>query len=575
MNHYIEEPARPGIMRLALPYWLGPKRHKAWALLAAILIIMFGGVYLNVWANRLTGQVTDALIGLKWDVLRPVLLASIAVGVGIGAKSVIGVALQDFLELDWRSTLTKKLLEDWFSSHAYYDIEREGAFANADQRITEDVKLFVQQTLNLLFNLTHVVVNVTTFTVVLWGLSGSLSLAPVGLAIMVPGYMVYVAFAFNFGNIALVHWVGKRMIGLNMERQGTEADYRFDATQVRTNAEQIAFYRGERYELERLLYRFEKVRRNFLSIIFRQAKVSMSTTIYGHLFSVLPTLVALPRYLAGEITMGGITRIAGAYGALNSSLNFFSQAYVGFTSWLAVTNRVRDLLWAINKAKARTNGFTRKLVAEQFLSTGDIQLSDPLDRSLLHIPPLCFKPGERWIVQGPSGAGKSTLLRAVAGLWPYGSGEINVPRDTTMLFLPQRSYLPTGAFKATLCYPDSVASFSDEQCRRVLELVGLAQRIPSLSAYDSWQQQLSGGEQQRVAFARVLLHRPDFVFLDEATSALDEKSESSLYTALIDALPNAAIISVAHRPALVKFHGHALQLKGTSANRLDKTPDAR
>lgn len=569
MNRNTDEPLRPGIMQLVLPYWLGPNRWKAWPLLAVVLSIMFGGVYLHVWANRLAGDVTDALIAQNWETLRPVLLASIAVGIGVGAVGAVNTALQNLLDLGWRTSLTNKLLGEWFDVRAYYDIEREGALSNADQRIAEDVRLFTDQTLTLSLNLVNVTVNIVTFTVVLWGLSGSLSLSPIGMAVAIPGYMVYVAFAYNIGNLALVHWIGKRLIGLNMEKQGTEADYRFAAMQVRTNAEQIAFYRGEQNEFQRLAYRFQKVRENFVALIIRNVKVALTTSVYGHLFAVLPTLVALPRYLAGEITMGGITRIAGAYGALSSSLNFFSQAYLGFTNLMAVSNRIRDLQWAINKARHRKSGFAIERNGADSLTTGPLQLLDPLERPLSVLAPLRFGPGERWIIRGPSGAGKSTLLRAIAGLWPYGSGEIRMPQQAKMMFLPQRSYLPTGSFKSTLCYPDPVDAFSDAACLEALDACGLGQRIKSLIEFDNWQQQLSGGEQQRVAFARVLLHRPDFVFLDEATSALDPVSETRLYTKLIELLPGATIVSVAHRASLQRFHDHTLELEPSMANRTE------
>lgn len=560
MNHYIAQPPRPGVMQLVTPYWLGPGRLKTWGLLAIVLAIMFGNVYLQVWANDLAGEVTDAMIGLKWEPLRLLLVTSILVGIGAGSVTMISVALQSILQLGWRTALTDKLLNEWLSANAYYDIEREGFLSNADQRIAEDVRLFVEQILNMALSFIQVIVSTTTFTIVLWNLSGALSLSPIGIGLVIPGYMVYVAFAYNIGNIALVHWVGKRLIGLNMERQGTEADYRFAAMQVRSNAEQIAFYRGGNNEFQRITYYFERVRENFYALIIRQAKVGLATSVYGHFFAILPILVALPRYLAGEITMGGVTQVTGAYLALSGSLSFFSQAYVSFTGLVAVSNRIRDLQWAINKAALRENGFSVVRTAQAALTTGTLTLKNPLEQTLSTLAPLHFAPGQRWIVRGPSGAGKSTLLRALAGLWPYGAGSIAVPASAAVLFLPQRSYLPTGAMKGALCYPDPPDVFDDAACWRVLSLCGLTQRIDSLDNADNWQQQLSGGEQQRVAFARVLLHRPDFVFLDEATSALDPQSEADLYTALIEELPGATIVSVAHREALMRYHGHVLEL---------------
>jgi len=560
MNNYIVQPPRPGVMQLVTPYWFGPQRLKIWGTLGIVLAIIFGNIYLQVWANELAGEVTDAMIGLKWESLRLLLVTSILVGTGAGAVTIISVALQSILQLGWRTALTDKLLEQWLGSHAYYDIEREGFLTNADQRIAEDVRLFVEQILNMVLSFIQVIVSTVTFTIVLWNLSGALSLSPIGVALVIPGYMVYVAFAYNLGNLALVHWVGKRLIGLNMEKQSTEADFRFAAMQVRSNAEQVAFYRGERNEFGRITYLFDRVRENFYDLVIRQTKVGLATSIYGNFFAILPILVALPRYLAGEITMGGVTQVTGAYLALSGSLNFFSQAYVTFTALVAVSNRIRDLQWAINKAGLRKSGYTVTLAAQPLLTTGPLVLKDPLDHTLCNLSPLSFGPGQRWIIRGPSGAGKSTLLRALAGLWPYGSGEIAIPASARMMFLPQRSYLPSGSIKAALCYPNSQESFSDAACWEVLAMCGLTQRVSTLENADNWQQQLSGGEQQRVAFARVLLHRPDFVFLDEATSGLDPQSETELYTSLITHLPATTIVSVAHREALMQYHNRVLEL---------------
>jgi vitamin B12/bleomycin/antimicrobial peptide transport system ATP-binding/permease protein len=551
---------RPGFLHLVVPYWFSRKRWKALLQLALLITIMFGGVKLHVWSNHLYGDVTDALVALDWNTLKTVLIYGVLAGVGIGVVGAVNTALSQSLDLGWRTWFTNRLLEQWFASHAYYDVEREGWLSNADQRIVEDVHLFVTQTINLFTSLLSVIVNILTFTVVLWGLSSVLRFSAGGMAFAIPGYMVYVAYAYSLGNFAVVHWVGKRLVGLNNEMQTVEADYRFGAMQVRQNAEQIAFYGGAQRERSRLLERFEAVRHNFIALIFRNAKLQVTHSTYGHLFSALPTLVALPLYFAGEITLGGVARIDRAYSTLTGTLAFFPQAYAGFAKWTALANRLRDLIWAMNKATSRVSGYTLVRAAQTAITTGTIHLRDPLNRDLCTVAPLTFAAGSRWLVRGRSGAGKSTLLRVLAGLWPYGDGHITVPDQARTMFLPQRSYLPAGPFKAAMCYPAPPQQYTDDECLRVLILCGLGERITSLTASDNWQQLLSGGEQQRVAFARALLHRPDFLFLDEATSALDETTEAALYRAVLRELPGSAVISVAHRASLALYHEHHLEI---------------
>ncbi|KQQ35983.1 hypothetical protein ASF61_07130 [Duganella sp. Leaf126] len=552
-------------MHLFAPYWGSRKRWRAWLLVLLWLAISLGSAWLYVRANELTGELTDALLARKWGELKKVIWLTIGVGLLVGALGVVRTALIDLIDLDWRTWLSNYFLERWFSSHAYCDLDPEGALSNADQHIAEDVRLFANSSVVNISNMINVMVNIVAFTIVLWNLSGTLTV-PVGdWTVRIPGYMVYVALLYNFAYLLLVHWVGKRLIVLGMKRQTVEADYRYGAMQVRENAVQIAFYGGAANELQRLRRRFAKIRDNVLATVVRNAKLEMTRTVYGHLFAVLPTLTALPRYFAGEITMGGVTQAVGAFGQLSASLGYFQESYKSFAMWLALANRLRDFSWAINKAHARPNGFTVVHARQDSIESSVLELRTPQGEPLADVAPLRLAAGSRTLVRGPSGTGKSTLLRTLAGLWLHGSGTVTLPAAARIMFLPQRSYLPSGTFKAAMCYPLMPDQFDDATCRRVLQTCGLAGRITSLNTRDNWQQLLSGGEQQRVAFARVLLQRPDFVFLDEATSALDPATEARLYEALIAELPDSAIISVAHRTAVADYHDDIVELVPSTA----------
>lgn len=556
---------RPALWRFVLEYWRSEDKWKALALLALTIGITFFVTYLMVWANRLLGEVTDAIVNKQWDILLVTFTTSIAVGVTSALVSVSNVAIGQMLDLRWRTWLTERLLARWTSASKFYDIERDVLLKNADQRIAEDVRIFTDSSLSLFTSFVSVMANIVTFVVLLWGLSQTIEVELFGSTWVVHGYMVYIAFAWAIGGLAMTHYFGKNLIPLNMQKQGVEADYRYLAMQLRENAEQIALYQGGEREHRRLTERFAYVKRNFQQIVLRTWKVDVARNTYGVFFEPLSTIAALPLYFAGKVTYGGMMRAAGAFVALRQALNFFSQAYVGFTGWLAVTNRLRDLHAVLDEVEARGMGGFELTHAEQnAITTSEICLLAPTGELLTRVEPVAFGRGERWLVRGASGAGKSTLLRAIAGIWPHGSGKICTPRGASILFLPQRSYIPSGSLAAALSYPGEPTQFSEARLTEVLHMCGLGRLEGSLNRADQWQQKLSGGEQQRLAFARVLLHRPAFVFLDEATSALDPETERLLYDAILTHLPEAGVISIAHRESLAAYHDRVLHVRPTA-----------
>ncbi|MBN7765262.1 ABC transporter ATP-binding protein/permease [Pectobacterium brasiliense] len=560
MNASETSTTRPGIGQILMPYWQTPEKYLALFILAVIISINLGTAYISVEANRVSGKFTDALIGLDWEQIKPLFIFSFILGLSAMMLRWVNVLSQGYLALRWRTWMTLHYIRRWTGTSAYYEIERDGALSNIDQRIADDVNELVSASLNFFLSLISVVISTVTYTALLWSVSGVLRFSFMGSDWAISGYMVYALYIEYILQVALSHWLGKALIKLNMNQQNAEGDFRFLGVQLRENAEQIAFYQGGTREGERLAQRFARVRDNALSVLLRGFKVSFGQSLFSHFLSPLPTLLALPQLLRGEITFGDLTRIQMAYGSLGATLSYFMQAYQSFTRWLALTKRLQDMEAALNKS-VRTSSPIRVTEHDGLeFSCENLRLLTPDGRALTALDDWQVLPGERWMINGASGVGKSTLLRACAGLWQHGSGAISLPRHCRTLFLPQKSYLPTGTLKAALCYPSNVRDFTDEQCRQALIDSKLADMASQLDDEDRWQQRLSGGEQQRMAIARALLHRPDFIFLDEATSALDPETEQQVYQALVTALPDSAIISVAHRESLAALHTHHLHL---------------
>ncbi|WP_454739947.1 ABC transporter ATP-binding protein/permease [Cupriavidus necator] len=550
---------RTSVWQLLLPYW---KSDEKWlAILVSVVIIGVGfvGVYIGVWRNEWTGEFYDAVGAGRFGKLVPLLILFAVIVISGTALTVGTYVANEYIELRWRKWLTDYLIEKWTRHKTYFRIERDMLMDNADQRIAEDVKMFCNSTLNLGFALIRVPVQAITFSVLIYNLTGNYKFHVGGVDVTIPAYMVIVGYLYTILTLVATHLAGRALIGLNVQQQKMEGDFRALLLQIREGSEQIAFYDGADTEASRLKRSFMAVRTNALNVIKVTGRVMFSTQVPGQVSSILPALLVLPQLSSGAMTIGGLMRVSQAFNSLEATLGFFPQAYQSFATWRAVVRRLLALLDAVEEQQPE---FAIALVEQKDgrLEVGPLSLMNRGGAVLAHIPAFQIKPGARCMVRGRSGAGKSTLLRAIAGIWPYGQGTISVPKNASMMFVPQKSYVPVGTLKQALAYPSQEKDVLDADAEVALQACGLGKYTHCLSEVDRWGARLSGGEQQRLAFARILLKKPTHLFLDEATSALDDESEQRLYSLLVSELAESTIVSVAHRKEVAAFHHQFIDL---------------
>jgi vitamin B12/bleomycin/antimicrobial peptide transport system ATP-binding/permease protein len=555
---------------LAWPYWKSEEKWSAIALLGAIVALNLFNVWLNVRFNYWNNDFYNALQQYQWRefwrqfaIFGAIALASILTGV-------YSFYLRGILHIRWRRWLTNRFLRDWMKDQSYYRMQLDQTTTdNPDQRISEDLDRFATITLALSLGLLSAVVTLVSFLSILWTLSGALTI-PLGgsVSIDIPGYMVFAALIYAAAGTMLTRWIGRPLIRLNFDQQRYEADFRFSMVRLRENAENVAFYGGEARELDTFQTRFARVIANWWGIIKRRKKLAWFTYGYDQIAIVFPFLVAAPRYFNKVIQLGGLMQIASAFRQVQESLSFIISSYTEIAEYQAVVQRLSGFGGRMNEIEAQRQS-PQPIEIERGGTGLDVEALDlnlPDGRLLRPDIALAAGPGSPLLITGPSGSGKSTLLRAIAGLWPFGRGRIRVT-ESRSLFLPQRPYLPLGTLAEVLVYPHAAADFPRDKLAEALRAVGLPQLVDRLDEDGNWALRLSIGEQQRLAFARVLLARPEIVFLDEATSALDEAAEMSLYRLLREASWRPTIVSVGHHGTLRRFHDTVVDLAQAAAPR--------
>jgi putative ATP-binding cassette transporter len=547
------------VWRIAAPYFRSEDKFAGRLLLAAVIAIELMVVGLNVLFNQWNNRFYTALQAKDWDAF----VREMGIFCGLAtvyiALAVYQLYLNQWLQIRWRRWLTRHYLGEWLHGANHYRMQLQGDAAdNPDQRITDDVKMFVDQTLNICVGFLSAVVTLASFIVILWGLSADSPLTLFGSEFHIPGYLVWGALIYAVFGTVLTHWIGSPLVGLSFEQQRLEADFRFNLVRVRENSEQIALLRGESIERQRLLERFGRVSDNWFAIMRRTMRLTAFTSSYAQAAVVFPYILVAPAYFADKIPLGGMTQTASAFSSVQQALSFFITVYRTLAEWRAVIERLDGFETAIASAtRLATSVHSLNIVRPE--EGGEIELRQfllrlPNGTPLIAADGLRIRSNERVLLTGPSGAGKSTLFRAIAGVWPFGDGVIAIPAKATLMMLPQRPYFPIGPLKAAIVYPANADAFTSTLVEQALTAVGLPQLASRLEEEAHWNRMLSLGEQQRLGLARALLHEPEYLFLDEATASLDEPSEAALYRLLAEKLKATTVVSIGHRSTLEAFH---------------------
>ena len=572
------------VWALSAPYFKSEDKWKARGLLLSIVALNLAAVYMLVLLNEWNRVFYDALQNKDAAVFWTQLGRFTYLAFAFILIAVYRFYLTQLLEVRWRAWMTTNYLQRWLADQAFYKLElarfsgagleATSTSDNPDQRIQEDINLFTTYSISLSMGLLNAVVTLVSFVGILWTLSGAFAFTLGGTSYSIPGFMVWMAVLYCAVGSVITHYIGRPQIKLNFQQQRYEADFRHHMVRVREYSESIALDKGEAVERAQLDTRFAAVLGNYLKLIKKQKNLVWFTNFFGQAAVVFPFIVAAPRFFSGAIQLGQLMQISSAFGRVQDSLSWLVDNYSSLAAWRATTDRLTSFEDNITRVaqqgrvQAAINSIANNahsLAASGALAASDLKLSLPTGAVLLSGVTLQANPGDRVLLKGPSGSGKSTLFRAFASIWPFSKGQTQLPGNT--MFIPQRPYFPDGSLRDALAYPQAAAQYSDQALQQALTDALLPQLTHRLDDNDAWSQKLSGGEQQRLAIARVLLKKPTWIFADEATSALDEAAEKTLYDKLLAHIKTVqgGMVSIAHRPAVAAFHNRLWEF--------EKSPD--
>lgn len=557
---------------LTKSYWQSEEKKKAFFLLGCIIALTLGVVYmlvlLNQWNNSFYSalqnydakKIFDELIHFSWLAAIYILLA------------VYSYYLQQTLILNWRRWLTTRFIDIWLQNKTYYNLQMFGKDTdNPDQRISEDVRQFVEMTLSFGIGILKAFCTFASFVVILYNLSGSLSFTFMGKTWTINGYMLWASLLYSVIGTYITHIVGRKLVKINFIQQKYEADFRFSMIRLRESAESVAFYRGEAQEGSVFKQRFKMLLDNFWKLVNKQKQLVFLNSGYSQIAIIFPFVVAMNRYLTKEVTLGGLMQVASAFGRVQDSLSYFVDMYSSIAQWQAVVMRLTCFGHHMHDVYQQAERFhVERFAAADVVEVNNMQINLPDGKPLLENISFTLHPGHNVLIKGVSGSGKSTLLRAISGIWPFVDGKIFLPERDKLMFIPQKSYLPLGTLRAALNYPGN-KPIDDTELIYLMDLCQIGYLKDKLDLEADWSHVLSVGEQQRLAFVRAHIQQPQWLFLDEATSALDEDTEANMYRLLQERLQQTIVVSVGHRSTLNKYHELVLRLnKSTRQVTLEK-----
>lgn len=557
---------------LTKSYWQSEEKKKAFFLLGCIIALTLGVVYmlvlLNQWNNSFYSalqnydakKIFDELIHFSWLAAIYILLA------------VYSYYLQQTLILNWRRWLTTRFIDIWLQNKTYYNLQMFGKDTdNPDQRISEDVRQFVEMTLSFGIGILKAFCTFASFVVILYNLSGSLSFTFMGKTWTINGYMLWALLLYSVIGTYITHIVGRKLVKINFIQQKYEADFRFSMIRLRESAESVAFYRGEAQEGSVFKQRFKMLLDNFWKLVNKQKQLVFLNSGYSQIAIIFPFVVAMNRYLTKEVTLGGLMQVASAFGRVQDSLSYFVDMYSSIAQWQAVVMRLTCFGHHMHDVYQQAERFhVERFAAADVVEVNNMQINLPDGKPLLENISFTLHPGHNVLIKGVSGSGKSTLLRAISGIWPFVDGKIFLPERDKLMFIPQKSYLPLGTLRAALNYPGN-KPIDDTELIYLMDLCQIGYLKDKLDLEADWSHVLSVGEQQRLAFVRAHIQQPQWLFLDEATSALDEDTEANMYRLLQERLQQTTVVSVGHRSTLNKYHELVLRLnKSTRQVTLEK-----